>query len=383
MPTLSEKDIQARIADGLIAGITLDTSIFDRYGCNLKFPLLTSLDQFNGGAVQLVFSEIIISEVKRHIFDSASETLREVKKAVRTHKNRWKTGFDIDVLLKEVTASTDAYALAEAQVVEFVKALGANILPATDKVNVTGEVVRRYFSGEAPFEKKDAKKSEFPDAFALLSLESLFSQKQKMLLCVSADNGWAQFAENSEWLVVVNQLDAALSYFNLAGRHIADRAIQMLGSGSAPKFADAIELAIQARLDDLDFQPVSYQGLDYEAVPTNAAMQRLFIDSTTEPVIIAADDNEVTFTFSIDVIANFEAEFNFHAYDSYDKDYVHLSTEDASVEKSLSFELVVTVERKLDPEPVVIEAEVVAKFFEVDFGYVEPFPNEDPSHEKY
>lgn len=78
MPTLNEDDIRARIADGSIVGITLDTSIFDRYGCNLKFPLLTSLDQFNGGAVRVVFSEIIISEVSRHIVDSAGETFREV-----------------------------------------------------------------------------------------------------------------------------------------------------------------------------------------------------------------------------------------------------------------------------------------------------------------
>lgn len=384
MPKLSEEDIRARIADGTIAGITLDTSIFDRYGCNLEFPLLTSLNQFDGGAVQVVFSEIVVSEVNRHIIDFASETYREVKKSVRNHKNRWKTGFDINALLEELTASTEAGALAKAQIDEFVGAVGAIVLPATGEVDVAGDVIERYFSGEAPFEKKDAKKSEFPDAFALLSLESVFASKHKILLCVSGDNGWAKFAENSDWLVVVDQLDTALSYFNEAGRPLVDQAVALLTRGQAADLFEEIESSIQARIDDCDFVPEADGPLDFDPEPESAALQSIDLNTISGLKVVEYDDQSVAFAFTIDATIHFEATFHFQAYDSIDKDYVHLSSEYASVEKTLPIRLLIKINREMDPEPQVIESEAVLKsYYSVDFGYVEPFPNEDPTHEKY
>ena len=274
--------------------------------------------------------------------------------------------------------------MAEAQIDEFVKAVGATILPATGRVDVAGDVIRRYFSSEAPFEKRDTKKSEFPDAFALLSLESLFAQKRKVLLCISADKGWAQFAKNSEWLVVVDQLDTALSYFNEAGRPIVDRVIALLKTEEAHDLSEGIELSIQARIDDNDFSPDADGPLEYEAEPMDAALQSVDLDSISGVKIVEYDEETVSFILKIDALICFEAEFRFHSYDSIDKDYVHLSTEDADVEKTISFRILVKVDRDLEPEPQVIEVEAVLNsYYSVDFGYVEPFPNEDPTHEKY
>lgn len=384
MPALSQEEIRAQIADGSIVGITLDTSIFDRYGCNLKFPLLLSLDQFRDGSVDVVFSEVILSEVNRHIIDAASETFREVKKVIRSHKHRWKTGFDETALVDQMTASMEPPALAAAQIEQFINAVGANVLPATGKIDVAGDVIGRYFSGEAPFEKKDAKKSEFPDAFALLSLESVFASKRKMLLCVSADKGWAQFGEKSDWLVVVDQLDTALSYFNEAGRPLVDQAVALLMQGQATDLFEEIESSIQARIDDNDFVPETDGSLDFEPESESAALQSINLGTISGLKIVEYDEESVSFTFMIDATVNFEATFHFHAYDSIDKDYVHLSSEYASVERILPVRLIIKIQREMDPEPQVIETEAALKsYYTVDFGYVEPFPNEDPTHEKY
>jgi hypothetical protein len=37
----------------------------------------------------------------------------------------------------------------------------------------------------------------------------------------------------------------------------------------------------------------------------------------------------------------------------------------------------------MSPEPHIIDVEVAKKRLEVDFGYVQPFSNEDPTFEKY
>lgn len=274
--------------------------------------------------------------------------------------------------------------MAKAQIGEFLNAVDGTTLPATGEIDVAADVVRRYFSGEAPFEKRDAKKSEFPDAFALLSLESFFAPKRRMLLCVSADKGWDQFAENSEWLVVVDQLDTALSYFNEAGRPLVDRVIELLKIQEAPALSEEIESSVQNRIDDNDFSPDADGPLDYEAEPISAALQSIDLDSISDLKVVEYDEQSVSFTFTVNATIGFEAMFHFHAYDSIDKDYVSLSSEFANIEKTLPVRLLIKIERDLDPEPQVLASEAALKgYYSVDFGYVEPFPNEDPTYEQY
>jgi hypothetical protein len=54
-----------------------------------------------------------------------------------------------------------------------------------------------------------------------------------------------------------------------------------------------------------------------------------------------------------------------------------------STEDYIEFQLAITVSRNMSPELHVIDVEVAKKRLEVDFGYVQPFPNEDPTFEKY
>ena len=69
--------------------------------------------------------------------------------------------------------------------------------------------------------------------------------------------------------------------------------------------------------------------------------------------------------------------------DGIDNDYVPLGSERCSVEDEIEFQLVITVLQDIDPAPQVVDVEVAMKRIEVDFGYVTPIPNEDPTHEKY
>jgi hypothetical protein len=55
----------------------------------------------------------------------------------------------------------------------------------------------------------------------------------------------------------------------------------------------------------------------------------------------------------------------------------------AQVSETHRFELVLTVRREIDPEPEPIEIKVAPPKLSVDFGHVDPFPGEDPTHEKY
>ena len=90
MPNLSRNDIKARIADGSIFAISIDTAIFDGLQGQFDNAVLKRLDQFHVRDVRVVFSEIVAREIKRHVALSAKETQRALKKALRRHTNRWK-----------------------------------------------------------------------------------------------------------------------------------------------------------------------------------------------------------------------------------------------------------------------------------------------------
>jgi hypothetical protein len=45
MPDLSEAEIKAKIGDGTIFALSIDTAVFDKYGCHLDFAVLNKLDQ--------------------------------------------------------------------------------------------------------------------------------------------------------------------------------------------------------------------------------------------------------------------------------------------------------------------------------------------------
>ncbi|MFC2966871.1 PIN domain-containing protein [Acidimangrovimonas pyrenivorans] len=383
MPTLNEEEIKARIADGSLTAVTLDTSIFDRYGCNLDFPLLGSLTQFKAGNVSVVFSDVIIAEVTSHISEKAIETQGALKQAIKKFSKAWKTAPVDAEIAQALQNDRDPSEFSATCVKAYVDNVEGEIVLSTANTAITEAVMQRYFAGGTPFENKKEKKSEFPDAFALVSLDQTFSQRRQYLLCVSADKGWHAFAEQSDWLLCVKDLDVALSYFHDTGRNIADNVVEMLKNGVAEELINDIELSIQARLDDFDFEPETHSGLDYEAEPTSASLQTVGFDSLSNPIITDANDEEVSFTVSVEADVLFEAGFTFYAYDSIDKDYVTLSTEYAEIESKHTFKLVVTVSRDLDPEPEPISVAVVKDRLEVNFGYVEPFPNEDPTHEKY
>ncbi|MEP7351405.1 MAG: PIN domain-containing protein [Sphingorhabdus sp.] len=192
------------------------------YGCNLDYPLLGKLDQFKSGNTSIVLSEIVKNEVQAHIARDAAESQRALKSALSAHRKRWKlTNEDATppVTLKIDGNPSEA---AKEQFEVYAENIGAEIVAASNPADIPIEVLRRYFEVEPPFEAGDKKKHEFPDAFALVSLEAWAARHDTLLLCVSGDKGWRDFADKSPRLVWIQGLDGALSLFNDSGRPFAE-----------------------------------------------------------------------------------------------------------------------------------------------------------------
>lgn len=383
MPTLSEQEIREKVADGGISAITIDTNIFDKYGCNLDFKVFRSLDQFAGKQIDVLFSEIVMREVKNHIADEAAETVRELKKALASQGKRWKiAGADM--------APSAAYRLdapatvaADEQFEDFRNAVAAEIVPALGANDRTAEILDLYFSVTKPFENKDAKKNEFPDAFALLSLEAHARRLGTMILCVSNDKGWASYCKDSAELVCLDDLTKAMSFFNTTGRNTAEDATNLIRAAETNELTAQIEGAIESRVAYSEFHADGWSSVSFETYPESSTLNEVDWGSATAPAVISADEESVTFTTKITASVHFEASFHFEVRDGIDRDYVSLGSETVEKDADVDFEVVVTISRQLLEDLDSLDVEVASRSVTVDFGSVEPFQSENPYDEDY
>ena len=381
MPTLPEDELKAAIAVGDIFAVSIDTAIFDGKGKTFDHPVLRRMDQFKRRDVEVVIADVIAQEMKAHLREDAVETQRALKRALRSHNRRWRReqsdGERADLLI-----DADPVALAETEFQEFLEKVGGKVLGVTGKPGWAQRILDLYFSGEPPFGAAKRRKSEFPDAFALLTLEAYAAAAGKLLLCVSPDKGWVEFASRSDHLVCVSGLEDALALFNAADQHLAEAIVQHWLALEAVDRIEAVEGAFEYRLDDLDFDIDADTDLPWDAEPLGAVVQSLAPDNIGRPKVIDVRGDSVTFTVRVEANVGFEASFGFYFVDGADN-RVELGSEDAYVERSVPFDLTIKADHSLEHGAVFHEVDVASAQIEVNFGYVEAFPDEDPTHEKY
>lgn len=382
MPELTDDQIRTLIADGDIFAVSIDTAVFDAKQKTFQNAVLRRLDQFHQRDIRIVIADVIAEEMKAHLRDDALETQRALKKALRAQTNRWRRekpeGEETALLI-----DADATSFAEAEFDAFIALVNGEVIPVSETPDAVQQVFSRYFSEAPPFGSADKRKNEFPDAFALCRLEAFAAEHGKTMICVAPDKGWVEFAAQSDHLVCVGRLEDALALFHAADQHLADAIVERWRQSEGGEFIEKVSHAFEYRLDDLDFDVEGHADVSFEAEPLSAALQYVSPQSIGQPTVIAVDGETVTFTVRVEALVGFEASFSFFVTDSIDKDEVSLGSEEAYVEKSLPFDLTITADRSLGDGPVFHEVEVSKKRFEVDFGYVEAFPNEDPTHEKY
>ena len=189
----------------------------------------------------------------------------------------------------------------------------------------------------------------------MLSLEDFARQQQKLLLCVSPDRGWKDFATQSSHLVCITDLEAALSFFNDSGRNVADQVMELWKKDKAPELDTEVERAFEYRLGDLDFYADGSSPFEFEAEPTSAVMQSVHLDTASPPIVIATDDKSITFTINVKALVAFEAEFRFY------HDNVTLGFEVKSVEEDIEFQLAITVCREISTTLNVLNVDVAEK----------------------
>ncbi len=386
MPEFNPDETIAKIANSEVIGISIDTCIFDSKGRNFQAAILKSLDQFKGSATPVYLSNIVLQEVQKHIADQALKSQDTLKTAIRKQAKAWNVDLSIeDDLPDKFAASKDVNEFASAQFGEYLELIGAETVGVGGELDVSEELVQRYFDCAPPFEDKADKKSEFPDGFALLSLEKLAEQKNGLIICVSSDVGWQAFAKDSLRLVCVSKLEDALSYFNQSqpAYELAEAVIEDWRSDEFSIVHEEMRVAFEKALFDLNFHVEAESHVGFESDIIEAEYESIDLEDLPAPKVISVDNSEVVFSLDVSALIHFSAEFNFFVIDSVDGDDVLLNCEIFDTAKEVNYQVTVKVTADEDGHYEILDVEVGKKRIVINFGEVEPFPYEDPSHEKY
>lgn len=359
--------------------ITIDTNTFIHSGIALEAGLLSQLEQFKDAPVDLVLSEIVTREVLKHLQqmtkDGRDRGLAALTRLAQLHLVPEADRERLKELADKVVDSRDA---ARQRLARFLEATGAETVRASHCS--IEELVKLYFAAGSPFEPSGNKKSEFPDAIALLSLQKWAVDGGKRILAVSADKGWAAFAETSEQIDVEEDLGKALETLQehaAAAEAAVANFMEVVVSGALPDIAATINEGLTASLADWVFAAEGSSSFFFEPNSTVLRFGSYELEKNGDEygiTVVRLGNELVTARIGVTFTATAEADFSLAIWDGIDREYVGMGNSSAESEEQFEGAFLITIYGDLTgplKEVEVGDIEVVEAIDSVDFGEIE------------
>jgi hypothetical protein len=358
--------------------LTIDTEVFRNYGHKLHSGLFATLTQFKLAPVDLIFSEIIIREVQAQLEEQVRSTKSKLQKVLSdTVDYLAVTTVNSESAKSSLISDDSNKEIAEKLVSDFLSSTGAIEIPAGD-VNLN-DLIKKYFDHEPPFEKTGKKKFEFPDAIALMSLESYAIEKGIKILAVSKDPDWKKYADRSDCIDVVTDLSEAISLIQpaLESEWLFD---QIKGDLKDDKSMLALTIS-DGLTDELSLKN------PHASATSDVYYESFFIDLELLEYELMKEKNEdivfrpilqigetLTIAVRLQIRAQARTDFYLSVKDGVDRESFVLGTIPA--EKEISFEsevlLLLSVENANSDANVELQKVMLLGYpSDIDFGYLE------------
>lgn len=379
-----------KLRDGVIGAISVDTCIFTENGYRLDSGILKHLEQFKGNAFKLVFSEITLREIHRHIAKHSDEAKDKLIIALRSVGKYWTLSSDKQGLAaKELLGGDTAKAMASKRLKDFTNRCDAHVIEAIAKLDVT-ELLNLYFNVQAPFESSAEKKSEFPDAIALLSLQGWAKKEGTAVLLVTKDKGCKRFCKESEHLFAVDDLSEALTLIQERDAHCATlcRTIESkIANGDYPDLIDNITDTIRNHIWDIDWDPEASSAYSYDAELENVEVLKGEFGNyfgRTELMAVDYRSDMMVVQASITIEVRVSCDFSFSVRDTIDHDMMYIGGTAITIRSHVTVDVLLTFKNPNNGIPEVIDVEVIPSRQALYFGSIEPdHDEEDPNSEYY
>lgn len=250
-----------------------------------------------------------------------------------------------------------------------------------------------YFLHCAPFKESGNKKNEFPDAIALLSLQSWAEENNENLLAVSIDNDWKNFVQGKDNIKVIDDLAKAMDILNKQTDEALDSIIYEieldLTKSQNSRIFESMYSAIENSINISEISAVS--SFKYYIDDEQLSLKNIYIlteenGKRLKVYIIDYDSDKITISITCEVMCEVEVAFNFSVWDSIDKEDVSLGGTRKIVEISYETDVLVNLYGNfLDglQNMDIDEIEVTHDSVFVDMGEISPFDDEDYGDEYY
>jgi len=368
---LTDDEIRSAIKAWEIVAVTLDTSILDAAKHGLEWGVLKRMQQFKSSN-RFLLSEIVIGELRAHLIKNATTAQKTFKDATRELGNTWGAS-EQDRLALQSTAfgKLTPVQISEQRIQKYLQDTAAKVI-SSETVS-TSDLVKMYFANQAPFADKDSKKHEFPDAIALLALED-WAKQNGQILVVTKDGDWKKFCEDSEHLVVVDELGRAVSFFQEeSASYLCSQYKEMLTDW--PEFWEKANTYLK---DSQDLISTSSDVDSYFYVETDmeeAVVQPVSLHSVIEGFEpIEYDDVEKRLVARITLLVPVELNvfLSFKKWDGIDKEYISMGGGTASDDTETIADLIITFEVKDKGKPGIEDIEVTFDGVHATFSDLDP-----------
>lgn len=156
---------RVRVLSGSISAISIDTCVFTDAGYRLESGILKTLEQFKDSDFRLVFSEVTLSEVHRHMARQADEDKTALISKLRSFGKSWLLPREDQVKTSSALIGERSGRLVATQRIKtFAQKNGLSIVTARKTLDVDS-LLKAYFRSKAPFEGAADKKIRVPGRY--------------------------------------------------------------------------------------------------------------------------------------------------------------------------------------------------------------------------
>ena len=318
--------------------VFVDTEAYEHQKFRFDHPVLKKLKDLGSvGFLHLLTTSSVDREVRQHISNNLNNAFVSLTR-FQNHAGVLQAASSEEC--RSLFKTVDQSALIEFGMEVWEKFLADSKVEVVNASNVhTPDLLNLYFAQRPPFSKK--KKSEFPDAISLLSLEQWCRNKGEQLFLISGDPDLKAWCDERPGMHHVKSLNEFLDLYNRAEENLTQ-----LAHAIFDKEQEWVDCVLKDEFLGCSFVYAN----NWEAEVENVEITSTRIDDVN---VIEVD--EYRFILSLQMEISFTADVSGPDYDrgwwdSEEKSYMHLPSFHAEVSSTdiydVSFEVIYDISKE-------------------------------------
>lgn len=309
--------------------VTIDTNVFEAnkfdFGIDSTMSLLVKNVQ--NGKIKLVLSNIVISEVEKHICRCVDSICGKARKLRKEYLDILPEQYLADIGMGIYVKIPDKKTTRQSAKAVFAKFLEDCKVERLDTSNIKLEqILEDYFAVRPPFENCEKKRKEFPDAFIAQEIKNRFGIDEVVAI-VSEDNGFKTACARSKNHLFFSSIGELFNELSKQEEEYA-AALDLIKDNN-----DFIIQTINREIDDgcIEVQGLSYdqdgivEGYDYDEI----YLDHYYLSGIRIHTIDDIDGNIITASLwihgTMDMDCYYE-DFDSAFWDSEEKEYFGVET---------------------------------------------------------